>query len=267
MAPPDDHAEALIEPLLTIWRVRVILAIGFTAFALVATAYADPRDDLSQQLADEAAAIDRALATVTDKLRDADTTRRLRAAAALRALDARTDPMATARRRAAARLLLDRDLVERRLLADEAAQLRAAATRTEADAGKVATLELPPLLEKPARGSIARSFGTIKHDRSKTTLARRGIDLDVDARAPVRAPADGVVRFAGPIRGLESGVILDHGNYLTVIAKLGELAVPVGARVATGDRLGRAARHRVYLEVRVKLGPGGRPIDPEPLLR
>jgi septal ring factor EnvC (AmiA/AmiB activator) len=74
------------------------------------------------------------------------------------------------------------------------------------------------------------------------------------------------VRYAGPIRGLDQGVILDHGGYLTVIAKLGEVALPVGAPIAAGDRIGRAARHRVYFELRIKLGPGGLPIDPEPLL-
>ncbi|MGN6109700.1 MAG: murein hydrolase activator EnvC family protein, partial [Kofleriaceae bacterium] len=134
-----------------------------------------------------------------------------------------------------------------------------------ADAAKVPSIALPGELARVVRGPIARRFGTIEHERSSTTLARRGIDLEVDARAPVSAPADGTVRYAGPIRGLESGVILDHGGYLTVIAKLGELAVPVGAPVARGDRLGRAARHRVYIEVRVAIGPGGLPIDPEPL--
>ena len=80
------------------------------------------------------------------------------------------------------------------------------------------------------------------------------------------APADGIVRYAGPIRGLDHGVILDHGDYLTVVAKLADPALPVGAHVARGDRLGRAARHRVYLELRAKAGPGGLPIDPEPYL-
>ena len=75
------------------------------------------------------------------------------------------------------------------------------------------------------------------------------------------------MRYAGPIRGLDHGVILDHGDYLTVIAKLGELTLPIGTHVARGDRLGRAAHHRVYLEVRAKIGPGGLPIDPEPLLK
>ena len=104
------------------------------------------------------------------------------------------------------------------------------------------------------------------HERSKATLSRRGLDFETERSAPAWAPADGVVRYAGPIRGLDHGVILDHGGYLTVVAKLAALSIPVGTRVARGDRVGHAARHRVYLEVRAKVTPGGLPIDPEPLL-
>lgn len=266
------------------WRVRLALAAAFTVVALIATALADdephaqpevrdgkpvagdPRDALVHQLADETASIDRALATVTDKLTTADTARAHRLAAAYRLLHvAGGDHMATARRRAAARLLVERDLGERRLLADEAAHLRGAATRTTADAARIAGLVLPEELGRPARGTIARRFGTLQHDRSKATLSRRGLDFEVEARAEVVALAAGTVRYAGPIRGLDAGVIIDHGSYLTIVAKLGEVAVPVGAPVSRGERLGRAARHRVYVEVRVKLGPGGLPIDPEPL--
>jgi septal ring factor EnvC (AmiA/AmiB activator) len=174
--------------------------------------------------------------------------------------------MATARRRSAARVLIERDLGERRMLADELAHLHDAALRTTVDTARLADLTMPPELARPARGSIVRRFGTLQHDRSKATLSRRGIDLEVEAHAQVVALADGTVRYAGPIRGLDSGIIVDHGSYFTIVAKLGELAVPVGAPVSRGDRLGRAARHRVYLEVRVKLGPGGLPIDPEPLI-
>ena len=82
------------------------------------------------------------------------------------------------------------------------------------------------------------------------------------------APADGVVRYAGPIRGLESGVVIDHGGVISVIAKLAPAAL---VRRNQGhprrpDRPARA-RRRVYLEVRLPIGPGGTPIDPEPLLR
>jgi murein DD-endopeptidase MepM/ murein hydrolase activator NlpD len=232
-----------------------------------------PRDALARQVADERAAIDRALAAVGAKLDEADAARARRLAAASRILrgsrELAGDPgsrLTAARRRAAVRLLLERDLAERRLLADEDAQLRRAAADKQAEAARVPELELPTEIGRPARGKIVRRFGAERHERSGALLSRRGLELEVDAQAPAVAPADGVVRYAGPIRGLDAGVIIDHGSFLTVIGKLGAPAVPVGASVRRGDRLGRAARHRVYLEVRVKLGAGGLPIDPEPLL-
>jgi murein DD-endopeptidase MepM/ murein hydrolase activator NlpD len=232
------------------------------------------RAALARQVADELAAIDRTLSQVGEKLAAADAARGRRLAAASRLLRAPLgrpagDPdarMAAARRRAAARLLLERDVAERRLLTDEAAQLHRAADERRAAAARIPEIELPVELGHPADGTIVRRYGTVAHERSKATLSRRGVDLDVEPQADAVAPAAGVVRYAGPIRGLDSGVIVDHGSFLTVIAKLGVLAVPNGAPVHRGDRLGRAARQRVYLEVRVKLGPGGLPIDPEPLL-
>ncbi|HEU4732446.1 MAG TPA: M23 family metallopeptidase [Kofleriaceae bacterium] len=226
------------------------------------------RDALARQLEAEAAAVDRALAAVADKLAAARGVRQQRLRAAVRALRAPPgeDAMAVARRRAAARLLVARDAGEQALLADEEARLRRALARIASDARRLPALDLPRALGRPAPGAIARHFGTVVHERSRATLSRRGIDIDVDDHCPVLAPAAGTVRYAGPIRGLDQGVILDHGAYLTVIAKLAEVALPVGAPIAAGDRVGRAAHHRVYLEVRVKIGPGGLPIDPEPLL-
>jgi septal ring factor EnvC (AmiA/AmiB activator) len=177
------------------------------------------------------------------------------------------DRLANARRRAAARLLLERDFAERELLADEVKQLRSAETTLRAaNDTQLPAIALPTTILAPAKGTIARRFGTIVHDRSKTTLARRGIDIEVPTAAQVVAPADGVVRYAGPIRGLEHGLVLDHGDYMTIVAKLGAVAIPIGTKLVRGDRIGRAARARVYLEVRAKVGPGGLPIDPEPLL-
>jgi len=232
----------------------------------------DPRDALANQIAAEQATLATTLATVHDKLQTADHVRVHRLHAAIRVLHAplaegatADERMAVARRRAAARLLLERDASERSLLADETAHLETARVATADAATKIAAIALPDQLIAPAKGSIARHFGEYQHERSKATLSRRGVDLEVDDHAPAVAPADGIVRYAGPIRGLDHGIILDHGDYLTVIAKLGELTLPIGTHVARGDRLGRAAHHRVYLEVRAKIGPGGLPIDPEPL--
>lgn len=232
----------------------------------------DPRAQLAAQLADEARTIDKTIVTVAGKISEADRVRleRLRAAyrllrAPLRASATPEERMAAARRRAVARLLVDRDAAERGLLTDETQHLKDAQARTAGDAQQVATITLPVDLARPVKGTVVRKFGTLQHERSRAQLSRRGIDLEVETRANVSAMADGTVRYAGPIRGLDSGVIVDHGDYYTVIAKLDDLVVPVGAPIHKGDRIGHAARYRVYVEVRVKLGPGGLPIDPEPL--
>jgi murein DD-endopeptidase MepM/ murein hydrolase activator NlpD len=227
-----------------------------------------PAEVIAQALADEATAIERALAVVTDKLAGVDEIRRKRVRAAYRAITPSPgeDVMAVARRRAAARLVLERDAGERTLLVDEAARLRTARLRVAADQATLPSLRFPVALAPPAPGKIVRHFGTLVHERSKAMLSRRGIDLEVDDRRPVTAPAAGTVRYAGPIRGLDQGVIIDHGTFVTVLAKLGDVALPIGTQITAGDRIGRAARHRVYFEVRLKLGPGGMPLDPEPLL-
>lgn len=239
------------------------------AISGLARAEGSPRDTLARQLTEQAAVAERAIAAVTDKLATAQLARDRRLRAAYRLIHApvgRGEVMAAARARAAARLLIERDRHERDALAGELAQLSAARQRIAGDAAQLSSIALPVAIALPADGTIARRFGTLAHERSRTTLARRGIDIEVDERSPVTAPAAGTVRYAGPIRGLDHGVILDHGAYVTVVAKLRDVAVATGASIATGDRVGRAARHRVYLEVRVKLGPGGLPIDPEPLL-
>jgi septal ring factor EnvC (AmiA/AmiB activator) len=239
------------------------------ALLVASTARADdPRGALSDQLAAEQEVLAKTLATVDGKLADVDGVRAHRLRAALRLLDTQTDdPMVAARRRAAVRLLLTRDANERALLAGELDHLHIAQERETAAAQKLPTVNLPVDLAKPAKGKIARHFGTFEHERSHATLSRRGIDIEVEDHAQVSAPEAGTVRYAGPIRGLDNGVIIDHGDYMSILAKLGPLSLPVGTHVERGDHIARAARHRVYLEVRIEIGPGGLPIDPEPLLQ
>ena len=253
--------------------LAALLLATMPAYAGDEAAKPDPRAQLTEQLNAEMQTIEQTLATVGDKLSAADAQRLRRIRAAYRILRAPltteaspADRMASARRRAAARLLLERDAAERTLLADEKSQLASArTTKVEAET-KIPTLTLPEEIGRPCKGEIARRFGTYEHERSHATLSRRGLDFETERNAPASAPADGIVRYAGPIRGLDYGVIIDHGDYMTIVAKLAELTIPVGTKVSRGDRLGRAARFRVYLEVRAKIGAGGIPIDPEPLL-
>ncbi len=245
--------------------------LALALLALVAAA-ADPRAQVTAALDAQITVAARTRATVDVKRAEAAARRARRARTAYRLLHpavgvAPDDRMATARRRAAARWLLERERREEALLADEASLLAAATARLVGDRARAVGAPVPPAdLDRPARGRIAGHFGTAVHERSKATLSRRGVDLDVAAHAEVHPVADGVVVYAGPIRGLDHGVIVDHGGWWSITAKLAPPAVSRGAKVARGDVIGVAADERVYLELRVAVGAGGVPIDPEPLL-
>lgn len=244
------------------------------AACTIGVAHAD--DTISSLLDAQHESAVRAEQQVDAKRKDAEATRAARVRAAYKLLRGAGSPLtvtperraAVARSRATARLLLARDQAEATQLADEAALLHAAVLRIAADraaAGEVA-LPAPGSLARPVSGEIARRFGTLEHERTKTTLSRRGLDFDVDEDAEVVAPADGSVRYAGPMRGLDYGIILDHGTTITILAKLDPIAFALGAHIPRGTVIGYAAKRRVYFEVRVPVGPGGTPVDPEPLI-
>ncbi|MEZ4368824.1 MAG: peptidoglycan DD-metalloendopeptidase family protein [Kofleriaceae bacterium] len=235
----------------------------------------DLRDQVRVDLAGQRDVAARTHTTVAGMRDEVRTARAARARVAYRALRPRTELggdadawLTTARRRAGVRLLLADDRREETLLAEEAGRLDAARARLDDDLASALALAPPPraLRWPAARVTIARDFGPFVHERSGARLSRRGVDLDVDDGAPALAPAAGVVRYAGPIRGLDEGVVLEHDGVVTVIGKLTELTVARGAAVAQGDRLGRAARRRLYFEVRLPLAPGGTPVPPTDLV-
>jgi septal ring factor EnvC (AmiA/AmiB activator) len=244
------------------------------ALCTIGVAHAD--DTISSLLDAQHASAVRAEQQVDAKRQEAEATRAARARAAYKLLRGAGSPLtvtperraAVARSRATARLLLARDQAEATQLADEATLLHAAVARIAADRAALAdvTPPVPGSLTRPVHGEIVRRFGRLEHERTKATLARRGLDFHVADEAAVVAPADGVVRYAGPMRGLDHGIILDHGNTITILAKLDPIAFVLGAPIARGTVIGHAARRRVYFEVRVPIGPGGTPVDPEPLL-
>jgi septal ring factor EnvC (AmiA/AmiB activator) len=227
----------------------------------------DLRTYITAQLDAQADVLAKTRTTVDQKRNDAAVARAHRAGIAYRLLrDGEGDRMATARRRAAARWVLARDRDEETLLADESTSLAEAAARLATDRTTAATIPLPPAIARPvAHAEIARHFGTFVHERSKAILSRRGVDFDCADHAPVHPVSDGVVTYAGPIRGLDEGLIIDHGGWLSVYGKLAAPTVKRGDHVTRADTVAHAARSRVYLEVRVAVGPGGVPVDPERL--
>lgn len=179
----------------------------------------------------------------------------------------RDNAMDNARRQAAAKLLLTRERAEVALLADEHTRVARAQVAIERAVQTAITTELPnKSLQWPAAGEVVRAFGPYVHARSKAMLSRRGIDMEVEQHGHIQAVAAGTVLYAGPIRGLEQGVLVEHPNCITLIAKLGTVAVVAGTQISAGQEVGRAHNSRIYLEVRTKVGPEGTPVDPQAFL-
>ncbi|MCZ6728503.1 MAG: peptidoglycan DD-metalloendopeptidase family protein [SAR324 cluster bacterium] len=120
--------------------------------------------------------------------------------------------------------------------------------------------QLPP----PSEGSLVASFGR-QDPRYKLKKFQRGIVIRVPEAAAVHAVAPGRVVHAGPFRGYQELVVLDHGKGLfTVYGHLEELRVERGSFIAAGSPLGAATFQPVnnvydlYFEIRLK----GKPVDP-----
>jgi murein DD-endopeptidase MepM/ murein hydrolase activator NlpD len=149
------------------------------------------------------------------------------------------------RRRALARRLIVRDLEERAALRTELGRADDQVRRLETELGR-AELAVPAgLILRPP---VPRApMPTRRRDRA--TGARL---LELDARFAAEmgenatAPAAGVVRYAGPVHGRQTGVILALGDGLSVVVSgLGSTRVAAGDQVEAGAVLGRAGEHGV----------------------
>lgn len=236
----------------------------------------DARDAVREGLAAQLAVARRTEGQVAQKRADALVVRAARAGAAYQVLRPTTqiggEPerwLEAARRRAAARYLLADAGHEEALLADETTRLTAGVRQLEAALADAVALPAPALrLAWPVAGepSIVRPFGVVTHPGADVPLARRGVDLEVARGARALSPGAGTVRYAGPIRGLGSGIIVDHGAAWSVVAMLGELSVRTGEVLTARQPLGTAAAARLYVEVRLPVGAGGTPIPPASMM-
>jgi murein DD-endopeptidase MepM/ murein hydrolase activator NlpD len=247
----------------------LLLLVASAAQAAPPNRGGEVRRHVREALAEQAQVVESTRRVVADKLVEASGVRRARARAVYQLLrgqrsDGRPEArIVVARQRAIARYLLLRDQREADLLSVEASKLALAAAALR-DEGRAADGlgEDAPSMDWPVQGLLARGFGLFRHETSGATLSRRGVDLEVPAGSPVVAPAPGVIRYVGPIRGLDHGVIIDHAGMYSVIAKLRPSSVIVGSQIARGAIIGQPARQRVYIEVRVAVGIGGTPVDP-----
>lgn len=173
--------------------------------------------------------------------------------------------LAEARQHAFAQWLLLSSKREAALLETEAAELQAAQARVTALTGALPAGPMPAFLDPIAaldRVTARLDPGLTQH-ASGAKLARPGTTYRVNPGANVWAPAAGVVRYVGPVRGLGKVVVISHSaDYTSVIGEVGDVFVPVGATVAAGASLARAASDLVYWDVRWAAVPSGPSVAP-----
>jgi len=119
----------------------------------------------------------------------------------------------------------------------------------------------------PVDAPITSDFGLRLRGRSPDL--HRGVDLDVPTGTPVRAMADGSVRFAGTMSGFGNVVWLDHGGgLLSVYAHLSTLQVSQEQRVRGGQVIGLsgATGNATSPHLHFEVWRWGHEVDPIPLM-
>lgn len=115
----------------------------------------------------------------------------------------------------------------------------------------------------PARGEVVISYD----EPNPQGEVSKGLTLRTYPGAPLIAPLDGEVRFAGSFRGYGEILILQHRDgYHSLIAGVGRIDARVGQQVLIGEPIGTARLPQpdvsqpltVYFELR----RNGRPVDP-----
>ena len=112
----------------------------------------------------------------------------------------------------------------------------------------------PPFAyQLPATASVSDGLASV----SASGVRSRGLTLATGRGMPVTAPANGVVKFAGPFRDYDGVLIIDHGGgWLSLIVNVASTLHP-GDKVSLGQVIGRALG-----PLQVELSQNGRRISP-----
>ncbi len=121
------------------------------------------------------------------------------------------------------------------------------------------------LLNMPVSGKITTQFGPYKDEMLNVDCFNNGITVQTDRGEPIHAVQEGLVLFAGWLKGYGKVIIIDHGyHYYTVYAHAEELfknkgdPVESGEVIATVGDSGSVSGPELYFEVRYH----GKPVDP-----
>lgn len=107
---------------------------------------------------------------------------------------------------------------------------------------------------KPVTGNITSRFGAVESIRDH---AHKGMDIAAPNGTPIKAAADGIVKFAGTMGGYGNLVIISHGNGVeTYYGHCSKIYVTKGQEVTAGDKIaavgstGYSTGNHLHFEIR-----------------
>lgn len=117
----------------------------------------------------------------------------------------------------------------------------------------------------PVRGPVNSVFGQRRSPWAPNSEFHSGIDIGAPVGTPVKAPAPGVVIYAGPHAEYGITLIVDHGNdtrslygHLSRLHVAMDQTVKRGETVALTGNTGRSSGPHLHYEIQVK----GQPVNP-----
>ncbi len=94
----------------------------------------------------------------------------------------------------------------------------------------------------PVKGFVSSHFGQRPHAVLKGVMVDNlGVDIQTTAGEPVRSVYDGTVLDVTELPGMGSVVAIQHGNYMTIYAKMSGVSVRAGQKVKARENIGRVA--------------------------
>lgn len=154
-----------------------------------------------------------------------------------------------------------------KIIEDEARKSSVASTAEMASAAELTRLfeSKKNSLDWPVSGFIASKFGNQPHPVLKRiTVVNHGVGIQTEKNSKVKAVFDGVVSEIWVLQGKNNVVVLRHGDYMTVYAKLKTVNVKKGERVKANDIIGEVFTDRDGIsELEFQLYKGASKLNPE----
>ncbi len=123
----------------------------------------------------------------------------------------------------------------------------------------------PLRLETPVHGRLVRRFGVTTGPTAEDARKSTGVTWRTEPAATVLSPADAVVDYAGPVKGMGLVIILRvRGDFRVVMAGLDRINALTGRKLVSGEPVGRmpmTGAPELFLELRradQPVNPGSR---------